>query len=56
MGNDRRCEVGFIFGKSRILLVKGELDGEAELAGVGLARQQRQLLRSKRPALNQLLG
>lgn len=56
MGNHRRCEVGCIFGKSRILFVKGELDGEAELAGVSLARQQSQLLRSKRPTLNQLLG
>jgi hypothetical protein len=39
MGNDRGCEVGFIFGKSRVLLVKGELDGEAKFAGVGFTRQ-----------------
>jgi len=41
---------------SRVLLVKGKLDGEAEFAGVGFTRQQYKLLRSKRPALRQLLG
>ena len=40
MGNDRGCQIGFIFGKSRVLLVKGKLDGEAEFASVGFARQQ----------------
>lgn len=39
MGNHRGREVGFIFG-SRVLLVKGKLDGEAEFAGVGFTRQQ----------------
>jgi hypothetical protein len=56
MGNHRGREVGFIFGKSRVLLVKGKLDGEAEFAGVGFTRQQYKLFRSKRPALGQLLG
>ena len=56
MGDDRGCEVGFIFGKSSVLLVKGKLDGEAEFAGVGFTRQQFKLLRSKRPALRELLG
>jgi hypothetical protein len=56
MGNHRGREVGFIFGKSRALLVKGKLDGEAEFAGVGFTRQQYKLFRSKRPALGELLG
>jgi hypothetical protein len=52
MGNHRRCEVGFRFEESRILLVKGELDGEAQLAGVGLATAPAPRMRaiSARPA------
>lgn len=55
IGDHCRRDISLGVGKARMLLIKRELGGEAELAGISLAGQQRQLLGFERPALDQLL-
>ena len=55
MPDHRRGEVGLVVREAAVPTPVGELRGQAELAGVGQAGQQRQVLGQERPALAKLV-